>query len=71
MPDVDFVSVFARRVTAAPDCWEATAMFGLEGDGDMDELELAEYGETAAEAIGKAALKLDSMPVSAFKAKAQ
>ncbi len=68
---MDFVSVFARRVTAEPDCWEATAMFAVEGDEDFDELDLAEYGETMAEAIGKAALKLDSMPMSEFKAKAR
>ena len=70
MPDVNSISVFANRVTRAPDCWEATAMFATEGDEDFDDLDLAEYGETAAEAIGKAALKLDSMPASAFKAKA-
>jgi hypothetical protein len=67
--DVDSISIFANRV--APDRWEATAMFAVEGDDDFDELDLAEHGETAAEAIGKAALKLDSLPVSAFKAEAR
>lgn len=52
--------LFARMVGEGPDVWETTAMFGIAGDDDMDDLDLAEYGKTIEESLGRAVLALET-----------